>query len=66
MLTKKEACESLGDKKKREALFSDKSSTILKKDIAYAIIGELDEEYELLYMCNVKADVLPHGKPPQE
>lgn len=28
---KKEECESLGDKKEREALFSDKSSTILKK-----------------------------------
>ena len=61
LMTKKEACESLGIKNRRYALFSDKSSTTLKrKDIPDAIIDELGGVYELLYMCNVKAEMVPY------
>ena len=61
LIPKEKACELLGVKNRRYALFSDKSCTVLKrKDIADAIISEMKGEYELLYMCNVKAEKVPY------
>lgn len=59
-ISQEEACKKLNIPIKKYVLFSDKSGTILKRrDIAEAIIKELEQGYELLIMCGVQPDLVP-------
>ena len=57
---KEQACRKLGIPVQKYVLFSDLSHTLLKRrDIAAAIIEQLDEGYNLLIMCKVNPELVP-------